>query len=269
MSRHAENDSPRVAFIVHSFNRRANIEKLATGLINLRNCEIIVCDDGSIDGSRDAWRSYLDERNTFLVLSNDLHEIRILDRAIRFSRAEFVCIVQDDDTIPADTRWLARVLEAFEHYPHLAIVGGFMGFLGFDRDPGNVRRRWGSMPFQFVDHVNIGPYFIRRSAYEALGGWNYAFSKVGEPGICFDNELCLRAWVNGYQVGYLFVPFKGQPGRYARDGGTVLFSPGMRRRNQLRNEGRIFDRYRSDADRISQLVESANQTLLGVAQKLN
>jgi hypothetical protein len=33
--------------------------------------------------------------------------------------------------------------------------------------------------------------------------------------ICFDNELCLRAWMNDYQVGYSFVPFKGPAGHYA------------------------------------------------------
>ena len=30
--------------------------------------------------------------------------------------------------------------------------------------------------FRFVHHVNIGPYFIRRQSYEALGGWEYSFS---------------------------------------------------------------------------------------------
>ena len=261
ISAQAPSDPSRVAFIVHSFNRKTNVDKLARGLKQLGGCEIIVCDDGSIDGSRDTWMKHLDGPNEFLVLSNDLHEIRILDRAINFSRTEFVCIVQDDDTIPLNTGWLSHVLEAFDRHASLAIVGGFMGFFGFDTDPGNVQRRWGRMPFQFVEHVNIGPYFIRRAAYQALGGWNYAFSKAGEPGICFDNELCLRAWHNGYQVGYLFVPFKGQPGRYARDGGTVLFSAGMRRRNQLRNERRIFDQYQKDAERIARLVATANQKL--------
>ena len=55
-----------------------------------------------------------------------------------------------------------------------------------------------------MHHVNIGPYFIRRKHYEALGGWDYTFSKVGEPGIGYDNELCLRAWLNGYRVAYSF-----------------------------------------------------------------
>jgi glycosyltransferase involved in cell wall biosynthesis len=259
----------KIAFIVHSFNRKTNIDKLARGLKRLGELELIVCDDGSIDGSRENWMTHLDRQNDYLVLSNDLHEIRILDRAINFSSAEIVCIVQDDDTMPVDERWLEDVIHAFERHPNLAIVGGFMGFNGFDTDPGNVRRFWGKMPFQFVEHVNIGPYFVRKSSYQTLGGWDYSFSKVGEPGICFDNELCLRAWSQGFQVGYLFVPFKGQPGSYTRDGGTVLFSSGKRRINQLRNERKILQRYGPKAERISQLVKNANLELANNINKSN
>ena len=57
-----------------------------------------------------------------------------------------------------------------------------MGFNGFDTDPAHVERLWGEGPFQFVEHVNIGPYFIRKEHYESLGGWDSLFSAVGEPG---------------------------------------------------------------------------------------
>ena len=207
-------ERPRIAFVVHSFNRLANLDKLYTELRRMGNQELIVCDDGSLDGSYQKWRSHLNRPNDFLIHSNDLHEVRILDPAIRFAAAEIVCLVQDDDFIPDNTGWLTDALKRFNTYPNLAIIGGFMAFRSFHPDPSKAKPIWGPAPFQFVHHVNIGPYFIRKEHYEALGGWNYSFSRAGEPGICFDNELCLRAWINGYQVGYSFVPFKGPPGRY-------------------------------------------------------
>lgn len=252
-------DRSEVAFIVHSFNRVYNIDQLLAGLRRMGNHELIVCEDGSLDGSHEKWMSYLSRPNDFLIHSNDLHEIRILDRAIRFSRAEIICLVQDDDLIPRETDWLNSSLKRFDTYPNLAIIGGFMGFRSFHPDPKKAKPIWGPAPFQFVHHVNIGPYFIRRQHYEALGGWNYSFSKVGEPGICFDNELCLRAWVNGYQVGYSFVPFKGPPGHYSLDGGTVLFSGAVRRRNQLRNQDKIFEMYAKHTRRIDRRVKYANR----------
>ncbi|GAA1598836.1 hypothetical protein GCM10009789_61050 [Kribbella sancticallisti] len=254
-------DRPQLAFIVQSFNRISNIEQLIGGLRALGNHELIVCEDGSLDGSQEKWLSYLERPNDFLIHSNDLHEIRILDRAIRFARSDIVCLVQDDDHVPRETGWLESALGCFAAHPRLAILGGFMGFGSFDPDPAKAKRIWGGDEFRFVQHVNIGPYFVRRRSYETLGGWDYSFSEVGEPGICFDNELCLRAWMNDFQVGYRFVPFKGPAGHYEPDGGTVLFSNEIRVRNSVRNSDTIFAMYGPQADHIDQLVAAANASL--------
>lgn len=255
-------DRSELAFIVQSFNRVSNIDQLIAGIRHMGEHEVIVCDDGSLDGSHEKWLAYLDRPNDFVVHSNDIHEIRILDRAVRFSRADIVCLVQDDDVIPHETEWLDSALRHFKRYSNLAVIGGFMGFGGFHPDPGKAKRIWGPAPFRFVHHVNIGPYFIRREHYEDLGGWDYSFSGPGEPGICFDNELCLRAWVKGYQVGYSFVPFKGPPGHYSLDGGTVLFQGDVRRTNQLRNQEKIFEMYVDHTHEIDELVREANHEIL-------
>jgi hypothetical protein len=252
-------DGSRVALIVHSFNRVGNIDHLAGRLIGLGDHELIVCEDGSIDGSHERWMSHLHRRNDFLIHSNDLHEIRILDRAIRFASAEIVCLIQDDDVIPSGTAWLEDALTQFRAYRKLSVIGGFMGFRSFHPDPAKAQPVWGPAPFAFMHHVNIGPYFIRRSAYEALGGWDYSFSAVGEPGICFESEFCLRAWMNGYQVGYSFVPFKGPPGHYSLDGGTMLFAAEARRKNQLQNQDKIYEMYSRHVKEIDLLVAEANR----------
>jgi glycosyltransferase involved in cell wall biosynthesis len=254
-------DKPRIAFIVLSFNRAANIDQLVSGLRCIDGHELIVCDDGSLDDSREKWLSHLVQPSDFLILSNGLHEIRILDRAIKFASAEIICLVQDDDIIPSETDWLDCALEEFKKHPNLAIIGGFMGFPGVDPDPKDIKRLWGDALFQFVAHVNIGPYFIRKQYYEALGGWDFSFSRAGEPGICFESELCLRAWVNGYRVGYRFVPFKGPPQHYPLDGGTMLFSKEVRSRNQQRNHQKIFQKYLRYDLRISELVREANRSI--------
>jgi glycosyltransferase involved in cell wall biosynthesis len=258
----AYRDRPRLAFVVQSFNRVSNLDQLIDGLRALGDeHELIVCEDGSLDGSHEKWMAELTRPNDFLIHSNDLHEIRILDRAIRFARSEIVCLVQDDDVIPRSTDWLASALERFADHSRLAILGGFMGFESFDPDPAKSKRIWGGDEFRFVHHVNIGPYFLRRDSYETLGGWDYSFSDVGEPGIGFDNELSLRAWMNDYQVGYSFVPFKGPSGHYPADGGTVLFSNDIRYRNSVRNSAAILERYGPHTGRIDALVSEANRRL--------
>lgn len=254
-------DFPRIGFVVQSFNRAANIANLYEGLSAIEERDLIVCDDGSIDGSRAEWMKRLDAPNDFMILSNDLHEIRVLDRAIRFSRADIVCIVQDDDTIPRDPGWVHEALARFDRHPELAVLGGFMGFRAARNGSGELEVLWGPQPFTFALHVNIGPYFVRRAAYEALGGWDYAYSRVGEPGICFDNELCFRAWQSGYRVAYRFVPFKGAPGCYTCDGGTALFGGTRRRINMRRNLRAIERTYGATEDALNALVEAANAEL--------
>ena len=257
----AYRDQPELALILHSFNRRANIDQLIEGIRNLGEHELIVCEDGSLDGSLEKWISLLDRPNDFLIRSNDLHEIRILDRAIRFARSVIVCLIQDDDRIPRETAWLDNALEQFARHSRLAILGGFQAYEAFDPDPAKAKRIWGGSQFRFVHHVNVGPYFIRKSAYEHLGGWDYSFSAAGEPGIGFDNELCLRAWLGGYQVGYSFVPFKGPVGQYAVNGGTALFSDGARGRNAARNAASVYARYRAHTEQIDHFVAAANAQL--------
>lgn len=254
-------EHPRITFIVHSFNRISNIDQLTDGLRSLGEHELIVCEDGSVDGSCEKWMGLLDRPNDFLIRSNDLHEIRATDRAISFARSDVVCLVQDDDLIPRETSWLDAALARFACDPALAIIGGFMGFESFDPDPEKARPIWGDTDFRFVHHVNIGPYFIRRDHYEQLGGWDHSFSEPGDPGICFDSELCLRAWMSGYRVGYSFVPFKGPSGHYGLDGGTVLFSEEARERNRRKNSQRIFELYRTHGAHIDSLVTAANSGL--------
>lgn len=255
-------DFPRMGFVVHSFNRESNLERIYRGLASLGEQDLIVCDDGSLDNSRDKWSELLNGPNDFLIQSNDLHEIRILDRAMRFSRADIICLVQDDDTIPNNRAWLDNALARFDSIPDLAIMGGFMGFSGIAGLEDDYKSTWGSAPFQFMLHVNIGPFFVRRKAYEALGGWDFSYSKVGEPGICFDNELCLRAWMNGYKVGYQFVPFKGSAGQYPCDGGTVLFSGTKRRINMRRNQRATAKKYASHIAYLEKLVAEANTKIM-------
>ena len=100
-------ERPTLTLVVHSFNRISNLDQLHQGLRSLGPHELVVCDDGSLDGSHQRWLELLDRPNDFLIHSNDLHEIRATDRAIRLANGELVCLVQDDDQIPTDRR-LAR-----------------------------------------------------------------------------------------------------------------------------------------------------------------
>jgi glycosyltransferase involved in cell wall biosynthesis len=125
------NETPRVSVIIQSFNRVRNVAFLEAHLRATCMDELIVCEDGSIDGSVDEWLRRLTHPNDFLLRSNDLHEIRRYSRAIDLARGDIICLMQDDDRPPKDGGWLAEALQLFGHYPRLAILGGWMGFKNY------------------------------------------------------------------------------------------------------------------------------------------
>ena len=268
-------EDPRVSIVVQSFNQVRNIAVLEPRLRATCAEEIIVCEDGSIDGSHEEWMRRLIRPNDFLLHSNDIHEIRSYTRAIAYSRGEIVCLMQDDDQPPKDGRWLAEAVELFATYPELAVLGGWCGFDEWFEVEYNAP--WlppeeGAIPFSdartsrplvFVENVNIGPYLIRRSVFEELGGFDLRFSPPGEPGITFEAEYCYRAWQHGYQVALTDIPVKLETGTvgYIFPGGTTMWGNEARERNERANKQLIEDLYADDLPAIREAVRAANEQL--------
>lgn len=267
-------EAPRASVIVQSFNQVKNIAFLESRLRATCMGELIVCEDGSVDGSLDEWLRRLTHPNDFLIRSNDLHEIRTYTRAVDFTRGEIICLMQDDDRPPKDGRWLSEALQFFELYPRLAVLGGWMGFMNYfaeeynspwllpDRSSIPFTEPQTGRAFMFVENVNIGPYLLRKSAYMNLGGFDLMFSKPGSPGICFESELCYRAWERGYQVGLTDLPVKGPiDGGYLLPGGTMLWAKEERDHNDAVNKQRIAQLHGKHLPTVQAKVKHANQLL--------
>lgn len=274
-------EEPRVSLILLSFNHRDNVSPIFDRLRRSTAEELIVCEDGSIDGSDREWLRRLDRPNEFLVRSNDLHEIRAYNRAIGLSRGRLVCVLQDDDIPPEHGDWITQAERLFERHPRLAVLGGHQGYeLDFTEPVDRIRStrvfgfregpEWGhvqeipfadpvtGVPFMFVEGVSVGPIFYRREVFLALGGFDARFSQPGEPGILFDHDISLRAWLAGWQVAlYGPAPFS----KYVGGQGTYLFGREARRRNAVLNMRRIRETYLSRIGTIGQAVSTLNADL--------
>jgi glycosyltransferase involved in cell wall biosynthesis len=268
-------EQPTVSVVVQSFNQVKNVAELEARLRRTCAQELVVCEDGSLDGSLGAWLERLTGPNDFLLRSNDIHEIRAYDRAIGYARGDIVCLMQDDDRPPPDGVWLADALNLFARYPRLAVLGGWCGFNDFSNDEFNAP--WLSAdtgviptldphtgrPLLFVENVNIGPYLLRRCVYEQLGGFDRSFSPPGEPGITFEAEFCYRAWRHGHQVGLTDIPVKLTTGHqsYILPGGTSLWGMNARVRNEEANKRRLEQLYGEHLPVIQRAVRQANHAL--------
>jgi GT2 family glycosyltransferase len=266
---------PAVSLIVQSFNHRGNVERIVDSLRRTAAEELIVCEDGSLDGSDLAWRQHLQRPNDFLILSNDLHEIRTYNRAASLSRGEIIGFLQDDDIPPRSPDWLSDAISLFRRHPGLAVLGCWNGCVldlgDFDRSVGygpNYFERSGEpishldpetgIPFMYVDVVGIGPIFCRRTDFEALGGFESRLSEPGEPGIWLDYDLCLRAWTSGRHVGlYETAPFDRNVGGQ----GTVLYSGAKRFENWSKNGRHVERSFGAQMSSIHRTLAELNSSL--------
>lgn len=274
-------DRPRLSLIVLSFNHRDNVAPIVDGLRRTIADELIVCDDGSLDGSERVWQPLLTGANDFLIRSNDVHDSRAYNRAAAYARGEVIAVLQDDDLPPASGEWAERALDLFDRYPRLAVLGGHQGWqLDLSAPADKVRWRaiygyregkWRhvseipfcdpatGVPFMFVQGVSIGPIFYRREVFQALGGFTLAYSAPGEVGMLVDHELSLRAWLAGYQVAvHGPIPFT----RHVSGQGTVMFAREQRERNLRRSFASLQQQYREKVGGIDATADALNQSLL-------
>jgi len=274
-------DSPNISLVLLSFNHRRNVAPIITRLRKTGAQEVIVCEDGSVDGSEREWMKHLTRPNDFLIRSNDIHEIRSYNRAIDHARAEIVCIMQDDDIPPERGEWVSDALALFDRHPKLGVLGCWVAWMfplpdtrpshvfGYD-DNEQLRAAWGispipyvepelKIPFMFVHTVGLGPMFFRKSVFRSLGGFDLSFSAPGESGIALEHDVCYRAWFSGHQVGLFDAPGFT---RCVGGQGTIMFGDDIRKRNKRSNMETVKQRYSAGIDELNQTISALNQNLV-------
>ena len=270
---------PRVGAIVQFFNKRGNIPMLWRGLQAAAFDEIIVLEDGSVDGSAGIWQKQLQHPNQVLIRTNDLYEIIGYDRAMRYCKAEIVVLLQDDDEPPPNDRWVRRALELFDAHPEMVYLGAHHSMDILPRDPapeggeadwtvdgdlqsiaGVFKQRMIMLDerhdaFQFVMATVRSPVFIRRKEFLEIGGFDLDFA----PFIGDDVDNCIRIWQAGYKVGVFNVKFRRDIGL----GGMRAFNKASFGPQTIRNWHRIYQKHvAAIADgSVRAKVEEANRGL--------
>jgi glycosyltransferase involved in cell wall biosynthesis len=196
-------DSPLVSVIVPTRDRLAFLKEATTSILSqsLSECEVIVVDDASTDGTA-AWLAS-DASKRLVTVRMDEHVERAVarNRGLERARGDFVIFLDDDD------RFCHVALEKL----HSALSGsaqavGAVGARVLFNDQGQRRRL--SHPWRSIERTVLldllagwmsppGSVLWRTDAVRAVGGWNEAITLSG------DRELFLRMSRQGPVV---FIP---------------------------------------------------------------
>ena len=249
-------NEPLVTFVIQSHNKSLQVCHILPKLRMMKDAEIIVIDDGSSKEHTDRLVSELTGANELMIRSNDLFENVTYDKAIRMANGKYIALMQDDDDFN-DISWAEEAVRLFEKYPKMVILGGKWGLhVQFDQASMSgcgKRQDMGDSKFQFVHAVNRAPMWINKPLYEQhLHHIDFRFA----PFQYDDDELCLRSWLNGLQVGWYDAQFFS-----LTSGGMRLWNSAFTQEQMERNGKLLFQLYADKMAGITQQVEACNKTL--------
>ena len=212
--------TPRLSVILQYYRMSKNIEQLSSW----RSCpgiELLVHMD-SRDQRDLAWLNTTANR---LLIDPNIHEIRGYNALARLARAPLIAFVQDDMPPPLHCEYLESLEQMLVDDPALAAVGwrtwsmtpmnyrwvaafgrrfNATGAMRFERRV-NCKLNWwrgSTIRAQYAALVDVGPLFVRATAFAAVGGFNEGFSVPGHNGHYHDWEFSTRLWLHGWRAAF-------------------------------------------------------------------
>jgi glycosyltransferase involved in cell wall biosynthesis len=134
--------SPRVTVVIPAYNREKYIGAAIESILRqtFSSFELLLVDDGSMDGTREVARSYSDPRLHLLCQERNLGISGARNAGIRLARGEYIAFLDSDD-LAYETR-LAKQVSFLDRHPDYAAVGAWVDWMAEDgRRLRRIKRR--------------------------------------------------------------------------------------------------------------------------------
>jgi glycosyltransferase involved in cell wall biosynthesis len=221
-------NSPIVSYIVSSYNYEKFIGIAIQSIIDqtVRDIEILVIDDASIDRSRQVIEGFSDPRIQLYVNETNMGPSATYNRGARLAKGEYIAYLDSDDCM--DPLKTERQLEYFKRNPAADVVSTYLKCIDAagNRHPSlaDTFEGWANQPHDF--NV-LGTWIVRclvsvsvmhrRSLHDRVGFRDAAMTLA-------DYELWTRAFKSGCRFGIVQEPLL----RRRRHGANSDYSNPMR-----------------------------------------
>ncbi|WBW96636.1 glycosyltransferase family 2 protein [Oceanirhabdus sp. W0125-5] len=198
-------DNIDVSIIVPCKNEGGNLKWTIDSLMKSQNIlkyEIIVVDDGSIDGGSEFLKGQLYKKIT-LIKTNSIGAGQARNIGVEASKGKYVIFC--DAHIKVPHRWLDGLINTLKTFngdivtPCITdIYNPLAAAYGLTWNK-RLSVRWISRKPKMGDEIpfaGAGALCIRKEAFEKIYGFDDLFQVLGAE----DQELCLKAWLYGYKI---------------------------------------------------------------------
>ena len=189
----------KFSVVIPLYNKEHYIEKTIRSVLNqtYTDYELIMCDDGSTDGTYALAQSYAEKHGNIKVLKNEKN-MRLaysLNHCLSVAEGEYIARMDADD-ISCPTRFEKQV-EFLENHPEIDLLGTSITVK--DGDELLYNRIYEYDPIKSV-YLTASPFahptlMIRKSVLDALGGYRVS----PETMRCEDLDLWFRFAIAGYK----------------------------------------------------------------------
>lgn len=181
--------TPRITIVTPSYNQATFLESTILSVLGQEypDCEYIVMDGGSTDGTVDIIKKYSAELS-YWESGPDGGQAAAIRKGFNIARGEILGWLNSDDVLMPGC--LRTVATEFPDDPEVIAIAGRSVFIDSANRPIGVtvpkaRRTWNDMLFWGHGLAQMATFW-RRCAYEAVGGLDTTFS------FSFDCDLFVR-----------------------------------------------------------------------------
>ena len=200
-----------VSVIIATYNREKYIKRAIESVLNqlYKNIELIIVDDGSIDGTKDIIKPYLADSRVHYIYQKNKGCVEARNNGIKIAKGKYIAILDSDD-FWCNTEKIGEQVAFLERNKEYVLVGG--GAIKIDGNCNEIIRyllpasdadiRERILVSNMLAHVTI---LFRKDVWERVGGYDKAFDGLE------DWDLFLKMGRVGkfYNIQEFFASYSG------------------------------------------------------------